>query len=110
MLFLGSSTDGTVPYAEMNGQKLIAQDATQKNKKSEGSNAIIQQVAEYFKLSWPKGEISKNGNTEEKKLRRQIDYDLFKSVYKRQNKFPIILAFYNSSNKMEFDSWSFNYR
>jgi peptidase E len=75
MVFLGSSADGSVPFAEMNGKKLIAPDSTQNGMESEGSNAIIQRVAEHFNLSWPKGT---NGKTEEERLRRQIDYDLFK--------------------------------
>jgi hypothetical protein len=77
MVFLGSSADGSVPFAEMNGKKLIAPDSTQNGMESEGSNAIIQRVAEHFKLSWPKGKGT-NGKTEEERLRRQIDYDLFK--------------------------------
>jgi peptidase E len=75
MVFLGSSADGSVPFAEMNGKKLIAPDSTQNGMESEGSNAIIQRVAEHFNLSCPKGT---NGKTEEERLRRQIDYDLFK--------------------------------
>jgi hypothetical protein len=74
MVFLGSSTDGSVPFAELTGQKLMASDSTQGGQQSEGSDAIIQRVAEHFNLSWPNGP---NG-TEEQQLRRQIDYDLFK--------------------------------